>query len=227
MNRQQAVPRGLATKGSKTRRKLARVIRLVRRLDRKPTAEYCPESPMFKIPFWVQLLKAVEAKAKTGSEKIRVLDKGAGTGRISAIVKKTDPQRIEITAIGLTKSIAPENAPAITKFVREAGIRARHEKPFDIIFDAFGEDYRLPKELVRQSIEKTISDLAPGGVAFTIVPMSFKKRKTIMTLVQGRRMAAEFKKRKGIVVEAREIARETEALKYMDLAITIRKKALV
>lgn len=220
-------PGELNRRGSQLRRKLSEAVKYARNADKgRGYLPYSEKRLVGELPFGRMLVGTMERRLEQarGRRKILVLEKGAGFGNIIAHIKRMAPSQIETTALSATASYSAENAPHIDNKKVKIGILARHRMPYDIIFDGFGEDYHLPKELVKYSIEKTISLLRRGGEAFTIVPLVFRTDTTALVAGEGRELVEELKARSDIVVETDETRKRFERTEYIDLVIHITKK---
>ena len=203
------VRKALKRKGSPERKKLATDFWSMRAGDiGRGTASYKLDRSLHHIPFTSELISAIKKKASQG--KIEVLEKGTGSGNTLAEIKRFFPGGITTTALTLTRAaLKPENMPFIDRTIKSIGITKWHEKKYDIIFDAFGEDFHLPKSLVKHSIEKTISHLKKGGEAFTVFPVSYLQTGENFTVKEVGDILKDLKKIKGIQLQEWSVKRRT------------------
>ncbi|MCX6798531.1 MAG: hypothetical protein NTW59_00325, partial [Candidatus Diapherotrites archaeon] len=198
----------LNAKNSLTRQRLAEAAAFVRKADAgQAERPYNLDRALREAPFYNALQQSLQRRLAASSGKILALDKGAGTGRAGADLKGIAPDRIIVEALSLSRTIAPEYRAVIDKAKRAFGITTKHERKFHMICDLYGEDYHLPKGLVRHSIAKAISDLEKGGELFTVIPLLYRENPDNLTVDEGRALVAELSQRKGLTVRPTEVQR--------------------
>ncbi len=216
----------LRKRGSPARIALAKSLKYVRGSDRgKGDLPYNLDRGLYDAPFGHFLKKALLERAREGSGKISVLDKGAGTGRMAADAKGIAAGRIKITALTLSKeNIAAKNKAIIDSVRLVSGMLAKHAGQYDIIYDCYGEDYHLPRALVKQSILKSISLLRKGGEFFTVIPLLQWKSDYALTAKEGKQFVRGLAKRKNTIVKFFFLHKKFEKREYMDMIICIKRK---
>lgn len=163
----------LSPKNTALRRELASCVRVARSGDRKyyglQSRAYRLDRKFGEVHFDERAAESIRERLSRGEGGVRVLDKGCGTGNFLAHVKRICPQKVHTTGMSLTGSLAGENKPLVDEFVREIGLTTRHAEGFDVIRDAYGEDYHLPARFLWTSLRNTVSNLKPGGEAFIML----------------------------------------------------------
>ncbi|GEM_PF-5479351 len=166
----------------------AKLIRELRSKDRKPDlaaqSHYRLDRDLGYFPNAKDLENSLQKHLFASSGPVRVLDKGAGSGRFATSLRDkvgADRNRLEITTVSLTRSITAENRPSINHERVGIGINMKHRHRFHLIIDFSGEDWRLPKDNLRQSILKSLSLLEKGGDLFTTIRLSQAPSEHIFT----------------------------------------------
>jgi len=217
--------RGRVVRGNAARLSLARALKFARRQDfGKGDNPYELNRPLSSAPFRGGLVKSLNSLLEAGPGKVSVLDKGAGTGRMLVDVKKISPARILATAMSASRTVGKRNAAHFERVVTGSGIGKRFGKKFDVIYDCFGEDYHLPKELVGKSLKSSVANLRKGGVLFTVIPLTHKPTLTSFTVEEGKRFLREFRRKNpGLKVLAKYENKRFVHFEYVDLLVTVRK----
>lgn len=217
-------PKYLNEKHSSIRRNLSKAVRRSRRADLHGGVDgYRLDRPAHSIPFFKQLTSVLEEKLAS-ENIIHVLEKGAGAGNMIAHIKQLGGDKVYTTAISLRETYHKRNRPHINKAIRGIGIRQSFRRKFDIIYDCYGEDYHLPKELLEYSLKRTIYYLKPGGDAFTIIPLVYEKSALSLTVQEGRALIEKLARSYDVEIKTEEIHRRFEGTEYVDMVIHIKKK---
>ncbi len=213
----------LKTRGSKARQDLAQVFREMRAAEvGKTHLPFNVDRHLSQAPFHRGLTASVVKRIRANKRKVVVLDKGAGTGRMLAGVKQFSPRRIHTTALALGNALAPAHKSSINQVVGGFGLRVKHKRKFDIIYDCYGEDYHLPKRYVKHSIEVSLSNLKPGGELFTVLPLTHRSSRVNFTVEEGKRLVKELRVQ-GLKVTTKETPKRFNKIEYVDLVIHITK----
>ncbi len=219
------IPAELRKKGSAARQMLTRAVRYARKADAgKHWLPYKNDRAFSQAPFYEGLRDSIQRRITRGKGKIRVLDKGAGIGNIAAAVKRMAPEKIVTTAISVSNSYTAENRPLIDKTIRGIGLTSKHGGKYHIIYDCHGEDYHLPKELVKHSIENSIARLVRGGELFTVIPYIFRRSIQVFDKAEALAMVQELSQRPDITVETKTIPKRHDKREYADLVIHVTRK---
>lgn len=243
----------LHTKGSRARNMLSKTVRIARERDRgygPQSLFYTLDRSMFdsSIPFSIELRDSLRKRIANG-QRIRVLEKGVGSGKALSDIKGMSPDRIHTTGVAVSNTLIPQHGQAIDNFILEPGITAKHPKKFDIIYDAYGEDYHLPRggrtfdrmlralfqdqpaeapgrryqpldRFLRYSIDKSLSHLKKGGELFTIFPLGSEPGTTFK---DSERLIASLERRGDVDVRWRKQIKRAGHLQIEDLILHVKK----
>ncbi|MBW3012533.1 hypothetical protein KY311_05070 [Candidatus Woesearchaeota archaeon] len=210
---------------SKQRKLLFNSISHIRTRDRNIDGlPYNLNRSLSKAPFSERLIKDLKVRLKEARGKIAVLDKGAGTGRMLAEIVAMSPGKIDGTALTLSKTVERTNSEFINRVMQKVGITAKHSTKYNVIYDCYGEDYYLPKQLLKKSLSKSIGLLRRGGVLHTIIAIVPKENRTNFEPSEARVFVASLKKRPGIKVSTKTLNKRFGFSEYVDLMIRIEKK---
>lgn|GEM_PF-1804289 len=221
---------------SKSAKKLlARTIRTIRRADNGDRGNfifYNNQRLFTQIPyqngFFHALYKQAMRKGRKGP--VYVLEKGVGKCLAEDLKnfarRDLDPKSrpVHLTTISVGNNYTKTMKEHIDSPLIGVGLRQRYNRKFHLIFDAYDEDYHLPKQIVAHSMRKTILDLASGGEYFTILPVAYMPGGTQFTREESKQLLRNLRARfPKIKIETREVAQRFEHMEYIDLVVHITK----
>lgn len=169
------------------------------------------------------LVKAIVQRIKTGG-RIIVLDKGAGTGRMAADVKRINQEKIFVTAWSLTDTFAARNRKLIDDARIGPRLRLKPDTQFDVIYDHMGKDYHLSKHYIWQSMVKSISLLKRHGHLFVVIPLVYRESRNAFTIKEGIRLVMQLAQRKDLTVRCEKLPKRFEKIEFIDMVLHVRKK---
>jgi len=212
-------------RGRQSRKHLSKAIKYGRRHDiGKGHNPYNTDRNFSNAPFKERFLKDLNQFLDAGRKKVSILDKGAGTGKMLAQIKNMDPERIVATAVSLSRTVEERHKQFIDKVKIGSGIRVKHEGKYDLIYDCFGEDYFLHKDLYGKSIANSLAHLKKGGVLYTVIPLVHAKSAQNLTVKQGQEFFRELKKKRPkLKIWKKQLRKRIGFIEYVDLVVRIEK----
>lgn len=212
-------------RGKATRGHLATALRRTRALDAgKGENPYVLNRRLSQAPFENSLVRQLKSFLRVKKGRISVLDKGAGTGRMLAEVKGIAPERIDATALSASKTVGKRNAASFERVFLGSSVNTRFGKRFDVIYDCFGEDYHLPKQLIGESLKSSVSSLKKGGVLFSVISLTPNPTNSSFSIEGGKRFLRDFKRKNpGLKVSVRYKFKRFSFFEYVDMVLSIRK----